>query len=227
MKSQDQSYEYPWAQPVRHNHRWLLAGVMVLVIATGWRYPVFGFVVPVAMLTGILGSLLRGRYVCGNICPRGSFYDTAFRFVGGSRPIPPLLRSPLFRWLFMALLMTALALQIAQKPHDPLHWGFVFWTACAVTTALGIILGTIYRARTWCSFCPVGTIASALGGKKYQLQIADHCRRCAACEKSCPMGFSISAHSGAGALSEKDCLKCSSCTAACPVGALSWPQEGS
>jgi len=61
-------------------HRWLLALFMVTVILFGWKFPLLGFAVPVAMLTGMTGGFFRGRYVCGNICPRGSFYDTLFSF---------------------------------------------------------------------------------------------------------------------------------------------------
>jgi NAD-dependent dihydropyrimidine dehydrogenase PreA subunit len=50
--------------PTTAVHRWLLAGVLPLALALGWRYRLLGFVVPAAML----GGLLRGRQVCGNLC---------------------------------------------------------------------------------------------------------------------------------------------------------------
>lgn len=212
-------------KPVSDVHRWILAGVMLSVIGFGWRYPVVGFMVPVVMAAGIAGSFWRGRYVCGNFCPRGSFYDTMFRLVGGSRPIPEFMRKPGFRWGFMIVLMTALGLQISLKPNDPLHWGFVFWTACTVTTVIGIAAGAVFKARTWCSFCPVGTMGAAFGVGKYQLQIDHSCRSCGLCDKACPMELSVSQHAAAGALPHGDCIKCSSCVNACKIGALSWPEK--
>ena len=35
-------------------HRWALASVMLTVLALGWKYPLLGFVVPVAMLSGMI-----------------------------------------------------------------------------------------------------------------------------------------------------------------------------
>jgi polyferredoxin len=215
----------PTLSPVRDLHRWLLAAIMLGTILFGWKYPVLGFTVPAAMVIGMGGGLLRGRYVCGNICPRGSFYDTLFRYFGGTRPVPALFSSMKFRWGVMTVLMSLMGLQIAQNPGDPLHWGRVFWLVCAVTTGVGVLLGTIYRARTWCTFCPVGTMANALGGSKDQLQISHDCRECGRCEKQCPMDLSIVSHKAAGTLPHRDCLKCSSCKDACPTGALSWPSE--
>jgi len=208
--------------PASDTHRWILAVVMLVTVAFGWKWPVLGFTVPVAMMAGVAGSLLRGRYVCGNICPRGSFYDTFYRFVGGNRPVPPQLKSMRFRWAMVAILMTSVALQKAQDPTDPMHWGMVFLQVCAVTTAVGVVLGRIYSARTWCSFCPVGTVANAIGGEKDRLQIGSNCRSCSVCERACPMDLSIASHKSDGVLPHRDCLKCSSCVDSCKVGALSF-----
>lgn len=209
--------------PAKPLYRWLLALFMLTVIAVGWRYPVMGFAVPAAMLAGMAGGLFRGRYVCGNICPRGSFYDTVFSFFGGQRPVPPLFLNSTFRWGVMALLMSFMVWRIAQNPGDWQHWGVVFWSMCLVTTAVGIPLGMLYRSRSWCSFCPVGTVAAAVGGQYYQLQISPDCRQCKVCESSCPMGLSIAEHRDESVLPHRDCIKCSSCADSCPTGALSWP----
>lgn len=204
-------------------YRWFLGLFMMTVIAAGWKYPLLGFAVPVAMLAGIAGGFFRGRYVCGNFCPRGSFYDTVFSFVGGIKPIPELLKSHKFRWIIMVMLMGFMVWRIAQNPGEWQHWGTVFWSMCLITTAVGIPLGMIYRSRSWCSFCPVGTMASAIGGDKFLLEIADDCRQCEACEKNCPMGLKIAEHRDFGALPHSDCIKCSSCVNTCPRDALSWP----
>lgn len=224
MEQRAESMPLPQLAPVPDFHRWLLAGVMVVTIAFGWKYPLLGYTVPVAMALGMGGGLLRGRYVCGNICPRGSFYDTFFRFLGGTRPVPTLFSNMKFRWAAMAGLMSLMGLQIAQNPGDPMHWGRVFWLVCTVTTAIGVVLGTIYRARTWCTFCPVGTMANASGGTKYQLQISDSCRECGLCESKCPMDLSIVAHKQSGVVPNRDCLKCSACVESCPKSALAFPQ---
>jgi len=202
--------------------KWLLALIMLAVVLLGWRYPMLGFVVPAAMLTGVVGGFFRGRYVCGNICPRGSFFDTYFSLLGTRRPVPDWMAGMPFRWLVLAALMGFMAWRLAQDPGNLEHWGSVFWSMCALTTALGVLLGLAYRPRTWCSFCPVGTLQNVSGGHKAPLQIAFECKSCRLCEKHCPMHLSIAAHREQGALPHRDCLKCSSCASACPAGALSW-----
>lgn len=202
--------------------RWLLALVMLTTVAAGWAYPLLGFIVPVVMLSAIVVSLRKGRYTCGNVCPRGSFFDTFFAPFGGGKKIPGALRSSKARWSLFAGLMAFMALQISRNPGDPLHWGFVFWLSCAVTTAAAIGLGIAWQPRTWCAICPIGTLTATLGQGKEPLQIAPSCKACGLCEKSCPMELTIAAHRETGDLPHGDCLKCSTCTAVCPQKALSW-----
>lgn len=206
--------------PTSASHRWVLASVMLAVLALGWKYPLLGFVVPIAMLTGMIGGALRGRYVCGNICPRGSFFDTFFAKFGPSRPIPEKLLGIKLRSLVMIGLMSFMTFRLAQNPGNLEHWGLVFWQMCAITTAAAMVMGFLYRPRTWCAVCPVGTIGNLAGGEKYQLTIAESCRSCSLCEKSCPMGHQIADFKDRGFVRERDCLQCSTCVNVCPATAL-------
>jgi len=211
----------------RFNYKWAIGLIMVTVIALGWEFPLFGFVVPAAMGTGILVGFFRGRWVCGNLCPRGSFLDTWFNLISAKREIPSLLKGDRFRWVMLTALMSLMAFRLAQNPTDINHWGLIFWQMCLITTIAALGLGLRYNARSWCSFCPVGTMASSIGGNKHPLQVNSSCKVCGLCEKSCPMQLEIARHRHTGASIEKDCLKCSACIKACPRNdVLSWPTKG-
>jgi len=223
MSTQTMTNPQAPARPSRSTLQWLLGFGMILVIAFGWTYPLLGFMVPLTMGIGMAGSLTHGRYVCGNLCPRGSFLDTLFWGVSARRPSPRLVTDRLFRWGVFATLMTGMVWQISLEPGDPLHWGRVFWGMCTVTTLLAMGLGFFYRGRTWCQFCPMGTLSAAVGGKRHRLRISTSCEECNSCGEHCPMEFTIPASNHSGVLSEKDCLKCSDCIRVCRKGALSWP----
>ncbi len=208
------------------NYKWILGLVMLTVITLGWKYPLLGFVVPVAMTAGILGGVYRGRWVCGNACPRGSFLDTWLHLVAAKREMPAFLRKRSFRWAVLLILMSFMVFRLSQDVGSVAHWGYVFWQMCLLTTLVAVGLGLRYAARSWCSFCPVGTMASAVGGDKYSLQIQASCKACGLCEQSCPMQLDIVMYKKSGTQQEKDCLKCSACISACPRdGVLSWPKK--
>jgi len=206
--------------------QWCLVPVVLVTIGLGYWYPVFGYTVPLVMVAGMIGGVLRGRYVCGNLCPRGGFLERAVGLVNRRRSIPGFLRHMGLRWLIFAVLMGLLVVRISQRPPDtPLwqHVGRVFWLMCVVTTGIGVVLGVLIQPRLWCAFCPMGTMQNLLGGGKRQLRIdAESCIACRLCEKACPLNLSIVKHKDGGRLEERDCLKCAECVAACPRQALSW-----
>ena len=206
--------------------QWTLVWVVAVTIGLGWRFPWLGFSVPVVMLTGLIGSIFRGRFVCGNLCPRGAFYDRVMSRWSRDLSPPAWLRSMTLRWILFAALVGFMVFRIAQSPADPLHWGRVFWWMCVVTTAIGLPLAIVRHPRTWCSICPIGTAQNAIGGGRRRLAIdAEACRECGLCERACPMGLSIVAHRRGGLLPHRDCLRCSECIAVCPANALKWSKR--
>jgi NAD-dependent dihydropyrimidine dehydrogenase PreA subunit len=211
-------------QPTVTTRRWALGTVLIVTIAFGWAFPFIGFTVPLVMMTAIAVSMRRGRQACGHLCPRGSFFDSWFQPFAGGREVPAALRKPVVRWSIFAGLMGFMALQLSRNPTDLAHWGLVFWLACTLTSVIGIALGVRYQARAWCTVCPIGTLTARIGAGKYQLRIAESCKACGQCERSCPMELSIAAHRASGELPHADCIKCSTCSSNCPQQALSWPK---
>lgn len=210
----------------RRLRQWFLAPIVVVVIALGWKYPLFGFAVPVVILMGVVGSIFNGRYVCGNLCPRGAFFDSYFSWRRGGRMMPGVLRNRAFRWFLFVAMMGFMAYSISRDPGSWRHWGFVFWLMCTATTAAGVVLIIFLPPRAWCAVCPVGTLQGAIGGDKNQLLIdGDLCKECELCEKKCPLSLSHVKYIEHGRLAEPDCLKCGECVAACPTKALFWHPE--
>ncbi len=206
--------------------QWLILPTVIVTILLGWKYPLLGFSVPVVMVMGLVGGIFRGRYVCGNLCPRGAFFDRIISHLSFDRGIPSFFRNKYLRIILFILLMGFMGYRISQNPAEITHWGIAFWLMCVVTTFLGIILGVFLHHRCWCSFCPMGSVQNFLGGKKNQLKIdKEKCIECGLCEKKCPMDLPIVSYKESGQMSDRDCLKCSECINVCPNNALSWPNQ--
>ena len=47
--------------------------------------------------------------------------------------------------------------------------GLVFYRIIIITTIFGIVINTIYMPRTWCAFCPMGSIAAYIAHCKKKL----------------------------------------------------------
>jgi len=190
--------------------------IVVITIIGGLLYPIIGFIVPLVMLMGMVGGFFRGRYVCGWLCPRGAFFDRVVTHISPKKKIPDFFRNYTFRWSVFALLIGFMIFQISINPNNIYHWGTVFVRMCIVTTSIGVILAIIYHPRTWCSFCPIGTFQSSVGGKRSPLKMDKGCKECNTCEKSCPIDLKIVGNTKYHKLNSKDCLKCPECQLVCP-----------
>lgn len=206
--------------------QWVILSPVIITVGLGWKYPLLGFSVPAVMLAGMIGGIKNGRYVCGNLCPRGSFFDRILSYTSRQVPILNAFRNMPFRWVLFTGLMVLMTLRILADPGNIYHWGRVFWLMCAVTTGIGLVLGMFHHQRTWCAFCPMGTMQKALGGKNTYIAIdKDRCIECGRCEKACPFSLPVLEYRESGIMDNPDCLKCSECIAACPVDALSFTDK--
>ncbi len=197
----------------------ILLGFMV----AGLFYPFIGIAAIICMLAPVMVAPFKGRYWCGNFCPRGSFYDTVLAKFSPQKPIPLFLRSTKFRVLILALIMLAFAVQLYYAWGSLAAVGMVFVRLIIITTLIGVILGLIYHQRTWCSFCPMGSMASWLSPKASKIIVAPSCVGCKKCAKVCPSDLKpYTAKGSPDGFYSSDCIKCSRCINICPKQSLSF-----
>ncbi len=196
--------------------------ILLAFLAIGFVYPAIGVIALVCMLAPVAIAPFRGRLWCGNWCPRGSFYDNVLARFSPRRPIPPFFRSKGLRMFMLAFIITVFSVQTYFAWGDLAAMGRVFINLIFVTTLVGVVLGLVYQQRTWCAFCPMGTLASWLSRGAMPLKVAPSCVSCGLCAGACPL--QLAPHSGkkAGAFTHGDCLKCDRCTAVCPKKALAF-----
>jgi polyferredoxin len=197
---------------------WLLPAVMI----SGWFFPYLGLLMLICMVASFAFAHKVGRYWCGWMCPRGSFFDYIMGRVSRNRSAPAWMRSTGFRVGALVFLMGLMTMQLTFAWPDPQAIGRVFILLLTVTTVVGIGLALAYKPRTWCSVCPMGTMASwAAKSHKRALRVdAQACSSCAACAKLCPMELTPQQPEQPNASS---CITCEICVSRCPRKALSFP----
>lgn len=203
--------------------QWLLTPIVIITIGLGWKYYWISFIVPIVMSVNMLSILLfRGRFVCGNFCPRGAFYDRILRRFSSGKKIPNFLRNKKFRWGTFVVIFGFFIFQVIRLPKFTAeHFGHLFWMMCTATTGIGVFLSLFFNHRSWCAFCPIGTFISTMGKDRHHLTLDKNlCISCRLCEKTCPLNINVTKALENGLLSDADCLKCSECIAVCPKKAL-------
>lgn len=220
---------------------WLLT---ILIAIGGLWYPKLGLlVIPIILsLTGL--AFFRGRYWCGNFCPHGSLFDFVALPVSLNKKIPAILKSKAVLVLVLAwfaysmtnkVLKTLPALGTASF-LDKL--GFVFVTTYLMVLIVGGLLSIFIAPRTWCQFCPMGTLqrlsyklgkllgVAKITDKKITIAAKEKCHNCGKCSRVCPMQLApYQEFSDKNQFDNDKCIKCSTCVANCPAKILSLNTE--
>ena len=195
-----------------------LGMVVLIVYIGGIFYPKLGYILLLVFATLLIIAPFRGRWFCGNLCPRGSFVDFWLAPLSRKLKIPPFLGSMWIRIPIFIALMGFMIYRLLGTQGVVDRIGMVFVTLCIITTSIAILFGVIIAPRTWCTFCPMGTLQRIMGGSKYQLKLdGDLCIDCKKCQKVCPMQLPVNEIQDL-----PDCIKCGRCIDACPKDALSF-----
>lgn len=186
-----------------------------------------GLIAILCMIAPIIISLFKGRFWCGNLCPRGSFYDSIVSKFSKKKKVPAFLKSVYFRTAITLGMLTMFTLGMVKNWGNIYGMGMIIYRLIVVTTLIGIGLAFIYNNRTWCNFCPMGSIAALISffknkkNKTYLLQVNKSCVSCKICERNCPMGIVPYDFKG-DALKHQDCIQCSKCVYVCPKNLINY-----
>ena len=134
---------------------------LIAYLVLSYFYMPLGIIAIICMVSPILFAAIgKGRYWCGNFCPRGLFFQNVTGRFSKNKAIPKILKSVGFRLFMVIFIISNFGIGVYQNWGDVAGIGFVFYRIIIITTIFGIIINTIYMPRTWCAFCPMGSIAT-------------------------------------------------------------------
>lgn len=206
----------------REKLQWLLTPLVPAVVIGGYFWPYLGFIA-IGMLALMVGlTFLRGRYYCGWFCAMGAFHERILARISRNRNMLPLFKSTWFRVLIFMLMMGLLLTRLIMSKGDPALIGAVFVMMWTIATGIAVGLGIFFNPKSWCSFCPMGTMQALLAPKTYLLAVADDCRQCGYCSQFCPIETNPGTYKNTGYVRSIECMRCARCIENCPKGALTF-----
>lgn len=205
--------------------------LLLIYLVVAYFVPEVGVVAVVCMIGPVAMSVFKGRYWCGHFCPRGSLFDKVLGRFSPHKEIPKFLRTRGFRIFMLCFIFGMFGLQIYMHGLTLAGVGRVFWNIILLTTIVGIVLAFVYAPRTWCTFCPMGTLSAWVAPRRPRtgfprVCVSETCRmKCKRCAKVCPMQLHpYDSRGAAEGYLHPDCLKCKRCVEACPTKVM-WMEK--
>lgn len=133
---------------------WIFMVLFILLSILDIRFGLLGFIcMTVPMYHAIKG---KGKIHCSHYCPRGSLLGKFLRNISLQNNLPKRLKGKTVKNILLALMMTMFSISLIHAGPNLEKIAFAVFRLMMSSLALGVIMGIIFRPRTWCQVCPMG-----------------------------------------------------------------------
>ena len=131
---------------------------MIIFTIGGLFYPYLGL--GTAGVAGFLvfQSIFNGRKGCTKFCPRGIFISIFMPFISLNRQIPKFMLGKKAKYIVLAIFLALLSFRLFNAGWNLAQIGSVMISMCITSTVIAVILGVLFKPKSWCTVCPLGTI---------------------------------------------------------------------
>lgn len=138
------------------------------IMSWSWVFMVLFFTLSIVDIRfGILGLLCMltpvylavrggGRVHCAKYCPRGSMFSVFLDKISFKNNLPKKLSTKLVKNLMLAWMIGMFTISLIIAGGDFTKTAMAILRMMVMSTLVGIIMGVIFKPRSWCVVCPMG-----------------------------------------------------------------------
>jgi len=142
------------------NHQswsWIFMIMFILLSIVDIRIGLLGFIcMTVPMYHALRG---RGKIHCSHYCPRGSILGKFLKGISFNNSLPPYMKTKKVKRALLVLMLVMFTISMVHaftSQNVVKAVGFGVFRLMMASLALGVIMGVIYKPRSWCQVCPMG-----------------------------------------------------------------------
>jgi hypothetical protein len=118
------------------------------------RFGILGFI---CMGTPIVHALKgEGKIHCSKYCPRGSFLGRFLTKLSLQRPLPKYMRTKKAKNILLTIMLTVFSFSMIHTGFEFHKMAFALFRFMGMSFIIGIMMGVLFKPRSWCQVCPMG-----------------------------------------------------------------------
>ncbi|WP_425446418.1 4Fe-4S binding protein [Dethiothermospora halolimnae] len=133
---------------------WIFIVSFFVLSILDFRFGILGFVCMGAPVYHALRG--RGKVHCSHYCPRGSFLGKFLQKVSLNKTMPKWMRSKVAKNVLLILMLTLLTVSMIHAKGNFYKIAFSLFRFMGASFIVGIMMGIIFKPRSWCIVCPMG-----------------------------------------------------------------------
>lgn len=136
------------------NWSWALIVSFFVLSIVDFKFGILGFVCMGAPIYHALRG--RGKVHCSHYCPRGSFLGKFLNKISLNNKLPNWMKSKKAKNILLILMVTLLTISLIHSKGEFNKIAFSLFRFMLSSFVVGILLGIIFKPRSWCQVCPMG-----------------------------------------------------------------------
>lgn len=147
---------------------WIFMILFLLLNILDFR---FGIIALMCIIPAIFMAIRNGnKKFCAVSCPRGNFLSQILKYWQKSIKTPKIFRNRIFKNIVFVIMFSLFIKSLVGTDGSIAAIGHVFFRFIFTSTVLGMILGILFKPRTWCQICPLGQGSHLAGKLSLELQ---------------------------------------------------------
>lgn len=98
----------------------------------------------------------RGKIHCSHYCPRGSLLGNFLKHLHLNANMPQFMKGKAAKNILLGLMIIMFTISLIHAGPNINKIAFSIFRLMTASLLLGIIMGIIFKPRTWCRVCPMG-----------------------------------------------------------------------
>ncbi|TCO76489.1 4Fe-4S binding protein [Marinisporobacter balticus] len=136
---------------------WILMVLFITLSIVDIRFGLLGFVCIGAPIYHALRG--DGKIHCSKYCPRGSILAKFLQNISFENNLPKSFRGKRAKNTLLTVMMVMFSISLYHAFHQPdiiKAVAFGVFRLMMVSLVLGVMMGVIFKPRSWCQVCPMG-----------------------------------------------------------------------